>query len=38
MRDCADRAFVTGKTRIVRVDVIRLNVSDETHEQHAQQS
>ncbi len=28
---------MTRKSRVVRVDVIRLNVSDETHEQHAEQ-
>lgn len=32
-----DRTFVTGKTRVVRVDVIRLDKSDEAHEQHAEQ-
>ena len=34
----ADRTLVTGKARIVGVDVIRLDKSDKPHEQHAEQS
>jgi hypothetical protein len=37
MRDGANRAFVTGKSRIVGVDVICLDEADKTHEQHTEE-